>query len=1675
MATNINFNVMLKLIQQKGNLAWEYNPFRNYRLDQDMLYYKNQLWTYLDFLDKFYPNWCTNITSLDEPASIIINYKHTEDSAKKYLYDFLESTSSWYDLGLSKAYSVPIPYQKGQLVDFITDEFDYDLNHPLQLLPSYSYDNSVDLIINDGNTSPKLINSRFSALGKNKYEIINRSGNNDTNIYDKGEQFDIDTSLYKITTKIPEITFAGVGYGGNLKIGNYFFYFKYADADGNESDFVGSSGLVSIFIGNTPDSIHSGFRNQNSTKRVKFLIENTDQTYQDLIVYYTRATSDIYENETIETYKILQKFKIQENKTNSIIITGFEEQIQVSDTEVNSLLQFYNSAQSQVFCQNRLFLGNVVQEEENYDKLLQCALNIYPELDGGVKCEVNNLSSSYNGDITNTYYDPHFIYNHVGYWDDEIYRFGVVFIKANNTLSYVYNVRGLDLSDKDLQHIPDNDYDLDDGDYKVEYDSYNYQIVKGNFTNSKYENGKGVSYIPNQDRNTVIGIKFHIPKGVYNYLRTKLGIKGLFFVRQKRIPTTLCQAYTIGVESNISHIPVLEDKSGYFYESFLTKDKQKYVYFEDADKKTDEGYILTHDFSEHKRSLKEQWVRPWGAICPDYDVNYPYLNSLFTGGEFIVQDCDRHETQQVGSSRLFEVESSTNIPENLYKSVKIVGIEDNTKLMGIDDCLMSARAGEAEEARHFAWVGQEYKKESGGNNIARGSFGPYLGIVGFEDTSHYITIKIPGYDRTLLSDYFLIRANDKAPFYAISDRLIWDSYKWDNGDDYSITCYRGDCYISKFTHRVNRNFIDPSTPTNTVIVDPNSWDRGISFEDEVLKPDDLDNINLGDINAVDLGMWITLTIRSNINHSVRSLDESNVDEKSLFGHSRGFFPYHPTNPSSSYKIPDCGSYNKGFGRGVSEQISIQLPDVPYIRNNFSTRIAYSNIKITDSFQNSYRVFPGTYYRDYPINYGSITKLLELNGSIICVLEHGIFRIPVNERAVAAKGDGGLAYINTQNVLPENPDIISDVFGSQWADSIIQTPAGIYGVDTIGKKIWKVDRSGGFTLLSDFRIQEFLNNNITFSERELTPIIGIRNVKTHYNNFKHDVIFTFYDDNNTFEETAWSLCWNEILGMWITFYSWIPSFSENIYNQFFSFDRRSSKYIAKLGMSVNKDWADGFYLDNVIMKPNIDKTIGTFKPRMSKYEGTNVNETYKFELQRDIWGNHNKFTINKDGILSYIDDYSTYVNSIEENITSLTYNKIEYKWVKDEEEKWKWEAIDNSEVSGTTHQILNQLRYKKWKESFQDKKESFWDKIPVYYLNVRMYTKLEYEGTNSTYEEFIATNKTSRELEGGYVDYTIAVIPQEHLDALSTDFWKHGQAGIIDITEEVKPTKWYGDTHPFEFEFVVNEKPMAHKIFDSLRILSNNAEPESFHYEIVGDSYEFAKDKKNMYIRQEATKELYQYNGTDISYDPNYLEVTEEHRVLEKTPERTIYDKSTLFPLYYSRQDKIDAIKDTYHIKKDTSNESDYSALAGAEIVRYKNLDEYRIWNHAKAVDMKDNYSKGNMRYKEDSWYVQINPLNIVQKNEDGWDQGDISNRDSIDVNKIPIELGQSPIPDEILNNDKIDIPEDSNRGVVTWKWEETEMLEAKIKDKWVKIRVRYSGEKLAIIQAIQTLFSISYS
>jgi hypothetical protein len=67
--------------------------------------------------------------------------------------------------------------------------------------------------------------------------------------------------------------------------------------------------------------------------------------------------------------------------------------------------------------------------------------------------------------------------------------------------------------------------------------------------------------------------------------------------------------------------------------------------------------------------------------------------------------------------------------------------------------------------------------------------------------------------------------------------------------------------------------------------------------------------------------------------------------------------------------------------------------------------------------------------DYTREYGEIVKLVPLESNLLCVFEHGIALIDVNPRTLTGQGPGGLVYVNNANVLPKNPKIISDMYGS----------------------------------------------------------------------------------------------------------------------------------------------------------------------------------------------------------------------------------------------------------------------------------------------------------------------------------------------------------------------------------------------------------------------------------------------------------------------------------------------------------------------------------------------------------------------------------------------------------------------------------------------------------------------
>ena len=1570
----LSLSYYLNQIRPYGNIVYEYNPLRNYRLSSDT----------------------------------VINGELVE---------------------------------AGSIVDLDTDGFNFSLNNPLEIDAQSSYDGSVNLIFNDNRNIPRLVNSRFSVLQNNTYEVVDRIGNNDTNLYDS-EQFDLDTSLYKRVNTIPTITFNSVLPSGNLKVGNYVIYIKYADADGNETDFVGESGIISCFIGGDRDpfSIDGGFRDQLASKSISLTVSDIDSSYDYIKVYYTRSTSDVDSNRVVTAHEIDRKFPVRNNSCN-VIITGSEETKDIPVSDINIQYSIIDKAKSQTVCQNMLFLGNSCKPDMMYKDLSDISLRLLPYLIesdserfiGKTSYDYSDLSDQ---SYSHEYYNTLNIYNKVGYWNEEIYRFGVVYIMKDGSLSPVYNIRGKNGIPK-FEELQSAYLQSDLWKYENNEKVRNYiPIDESTFDvsgTSYLENAKGVLRInTDSDSRKVYGIGIAIPTEVSEYLNTL--VQGLFIVRQKRIPTILAQAYVMPRDLE-AEVPLINYGGSYIAERFL-----------DNDRKLNESYLprlyTISDMARVNRSAKV-------AICPEYDVRQSYFNHLFTGTEYVVRKADIQPSmttlsRDIYNDRHYYVDNYYGRREEQFSRAKIIGVGDNVPIAAVEDYNFRGRAGEAEEGFRFRYI-ESKNKEKEATNLIRGAYSPYLGIIGDQVTiGSIINIYIPGYSEAQMSTYFNTRYEDNSPYYSVSSRLSLAnidsllSLQKAGGDlyTYTVPCYRGDCYICNFTHRLNRNFQDPSAPTNDEVVDENTWKDNYDTENT----ENNAKINRGDVNAIQLGSWITFKVCSSYNLSIRSLDPSYPTEEGLTGLKRGFYPLQELSPAGATKIPESSVINGGYSSTTSEKQAFTLPDVPYIKNRFDTRIMYSDISVGDAFKNGFRVFQMTHYRDYPRTYGGIMKMIELFGNILCIFEHGIALIPVNERAVAGEGSGGNVFINTSNVLPENPKMLSDTYGTQWPESVVQTPYFVYGVDTVGKKIWRTN-GDQFEIISDFKIQEFLNENITLSEREMTPIIGVRNVKGHYNAFKQDVMFTFYDDLYGFEEKVWNICYNEVMQKFITFYSWVPSYSANIDNIHFSFNRDTSKWISKLASSGSLSTsADGIVLSNVVIddwetKDDMKLTkLGLVNRSLPNTQNTGLEIELTYEIVKDNFGMYKHFKIITEG------------------------------------------------------EKQNKVSYLALKEDFE------WT-VPVVQLNLQCTIDYLYssESAPQDLDDYVAGWKDYVTYNAGLYQSSIAITKQEVLDNgvneglnLTTDFWKHGQSGIIDIKDKIKPCYWYGKQHPFEYEFVVVDNPATHKIFENLQIVSNRAVPDSFHYEVVGESYEFHEDKKNMYIRQEATKDFYQYNGSDILYNRNFLDLRGKQRDILRNWKPTGQKvKSTMFPLYYARVDTFNEIEDYY--KGKTAPNKDYVNLSGSEIVYNEKLDEFRVWTHAKAADIKDQRIgrlRGNMNYQGDVWNIQINPIIFVQRNEPAWNTAKLT-KETID--KVPISVGNSPIPNDLkgfditsetpvedyMPQDLIDLgygPEDIDTS--DW-W--SGRKEARLRDKYIKIRVRYTGEELAIITALKTLYTISYA
>lgn len=1450
------------------------------------------------------------------------------------------------------------------LENFQTDKLPIDIKSPVSIISSPSYDGSVDLLVSSENTNPKLINSQFATLDGGKFKYISRNQSNSTNIYDDSS-FELETNLFLVTNIFPKISLQNIGSGGNLSGGMYTFYIKYADEDGNESDIVSESGPVAVFHGSNPFNIEGTLLDERTNKCITLYVDNLDIRFSKYYLYFTRNTSDLNGVTLDKTYKLSEPY---DTTTRKVVITGYENIVEISRDTLNITYNYYSSAKTATQVQNMLFFGNVGNSTINNSDLQKLSYFVHAEPSQDINIgyvESNYTVNNQYSFLDNEYYNPKNIYNYVGYWPTEYYCFGICYILKSGEVTRAFKLRGIDFTVQSYNYIPVTSLEeLDDS-------------IKNLFTEEEIlnkntrENTGGVFKMPDveviQHQNKAVkplGIKFTIPEPVKDKLKS-LGIVGYFFTRQTRIPNIIAQGLSIGIEKN-TNIPVLYDykygNSKYVAESFI-----------------DNNGGFGEEYIEHR--LDVEAVSYSGLLCLDASVNKD-IQSMFINTEYRLQK--EYQGQLVVNDRLYS--STDYVKANGVVDASIIYVPSNIPSMYIKDHGYSTRQGVPEAVNGFGYLGSNEDLSINNHKIVRGRYAPFLGTDVKLDPSAIYSIKL----KSDITDTQKVQQliNNKHPYHTISDRYLLDN-------DSTHIVYRGDCFTNTVTIRLNYNFIDPTTPTNDVIVSDKKWEELLrDVEGELLKDKadatysdvNWNEVNLGDMNALKLGVWVTYKCLSNYNLGLRSENTQNYDALSKIGIPNTFYPYSGLNIKAGGKSEESWLLNEGYNRILPRKIYIGYEPIPYDLDEFHNRIAFSNIKTSKLFANGYRVFQGLSYQDIDSSFGGIVKLLPFSQNLFCVFEHGCAIVPVNQKALLSTQEGQSIHIYGADVLQEQVSVISPDYGSIWQDSVIKTPDAYYGVDTYAKKIWKFNNEG-FQIISDQKLNTFLNQNINFSEQEKYPILGVTNVKTHYNNFKGDVIFTFYH-----KDVCWSLHYNERMKIWTGRHSWTPLLSTNIDNIYYSMDNTLWSAYMKLNAQDNLTMS----YDKVIQRNDIVYNYGNYefsKGDYYKFKYDSLLEDLTIKLLNSSQGNieytPNEFTI-----------YTIEYNGVPIEFISYTVEGKEFYitpsgdlWFEKQfssiENKYYWVDITGSQYENIDDIIQNNLSVEYFEPEIISQNNNtmlsifisdtkFWNdddiilqklQVLAYISGVKQLDKTENNPFNGDLHIYSYVSNTAEDSDalitlnimvsqnGDYIfTDSINFIPKRLYTPVAT-LYKHGQAGIYNNTTldgEILPTKWYGKQHPFEFEFIVNQPVGLHKIFDNLVILSNNVEPNSLEFEIEGDVYNFKE------------------NG--------------------------------LF-------DKIDLRK--------VSLVSDSTKYCETSIVQDSITKHYHLKTHQDCVNVKDFGRRlGNIQYLEDSWKLVITP--------------------------IYYKFG-------------------------------SKNLSTKIRDKYIRIRVKYTGEKLTTINAIHTLMTISYA
>lgn len=1075
------------------------------------------------------------------------------------------------------------PFNNLNNTQFRTNAFGIASKPNVDLTIQDDYDRSINTILSIKGAVPRIINSKFKVesdgSGNKTFSIIpDREGNANSNSY-VTTSVEAETRLIVSSDKILGIDFLGIQSGGKIKPGNYTYVFHYMTEDQNLTNVVGQSSVCQVFFGASENSMYAGDETQETDKRVVLQLNNIDVEFKYLKVYALYSSGQ---------EGILQQF-LEFTKPITItgtamqfIHTGFEELVEVSQDVVNEDLGIISGADTLTQINGYLFLAGIKEFSYDLEPFRNFAAAIAPTF------AVKQISTAGAGG----YMNPANTYNYLGCMGRESYPYGIVYVLPGGVLSPVFPTKGkifnssysgtpsfisADQSNGVVTYPYSNHYiPFESGNINVKYikmQMADENLISNGLTSGQIafikENSIGFFFVRGERVSAAITQGLLIPTvkspAIESYVEDHVqgnnewdpGDQGTYystFAAQQDSTTafkflpcvdSIMEAFVWLRKKNNGDLDVIRSVLG-----DLNEISMGYMPIFINDLKTIHSSYPEIWYSKSG----ETWARHWALLSGDAILDEPhYVTSLNRDNAGIHQlgkigfrvngpvspkfwDLFLNASGALNTGLWYNYETLTRYASTTMKvSKKISFVPAEVINSGSD---FSSRIqtsfhfnftdGNPEKYDYYrvnqnynSFFGVEMLEGSTGQleDATKGSSNPIGGhgrIGSNLHTEDHAETSGTNYanNNTLVNAGFLVNIYPSstiptgAQLYPTIDNVVYRQvtkrFSWADMEALpgrQVDVFGGDCYIGKISRKLNHSPVrNPST----------------------LIPEDTLRTNIHS------GLMLTWWQESKFNLHLRKPYEFDASETE----KRSFFPYRTSGDFLKYRevrYPETNRTSPGLAEVLPPKSFIPAPvDVPFIENEFFSRVYVSDKHIPNAFRNGFRRITSN-FRDYTSSLGRIVRLFNHRGNLVVVFEHGIGVTSVEQRLQTGEDAAGAIFVEPKDVLPPNIAFYSQEIGSQDFYSMVQTPAALYGVDRIRRKIWQI--SEGMKVISDEGFASFLLTNLP------------NNMRSGFDPLNSEVLFT--SDN-------WTLVFREGLERFQSFYSFQPTFYARRGNEFYSF-------------------------------------------------------------------------------------------------------------------------------------------------------------------------------------------------------------------------------------------------------------------------------------------------------------------------------------------------------------------------------------------------------------------------------------------------------------------------------------------------------------------------------------------